>query len=356
MGSTSSGVWRSSERAASSRPPELLGRHLSEPARILEEMARSQSLLRAQPADTPVMPERDLQHLPNTADRVRALDSRDLFRADVDQFMDLIWQERERRLRLWAEEGRTQAWIAQEVGRDQRTVGRWQKRFEIEPSRPHKEHAARGLGAVPNPEPEPEPEPPTDEELDLDPSQWEDDAPEPELEPEPDTVAAVKAADKAGKLLSKGLDVDPVEGAAFIEKARQLVTEHGLQVLVIPTHAPTADEVAEDLFGPPPEPEFGAELIAEVQGDDDYPPERVDILRHLARKVTTSKSRKPFEPVEDVISKLSVGSYHMAESWRAWPTLIAKAPPELRALWRCELGLAAQGLIEFSELFEEPAA
>jgi hypothetical protein len=133
----------------------------------------------------------ELQPLPDHRDIVRALDSKELFRKDVDEFVNLVWQERERRLRAWARAHRPQAWIAEEVGRDQRTIGRWQKRFGIKPSQRHAPHRRkRHLQIVAEPEVdlgiapksgkvEPEPHVPTDEGRDLDPSQWADDLDEP---------------------------------------------------------------------------------------------------------------------------------------------------------------------------------
>lgn len=69
-------------------------------------------------------------------DVIVALDSKMLFADQVDGFMDLVWEERERRLRAWATDGWTQAKIAKEVGRTQKSVSRWMERFDIKPSRP----------------------------------------------------------------------------------------------------------------------------------------------------------------------------------------------------------------------------
>lgn len=64
-------------------------------------------------------------------DNVQKLSDKQLFAPVVDEFMDIVWEEREQRLLSWAEEGRSQRWIAERVDRDQRTVGRWQERFGI---------------------------------------------------------------------------------------------------------------------------------------------------------------------------------------------------------------------------------
>jgi hypothetical protein len=72
---------------------------------------------------------------------VRALESQALFSAQVDSFMDLVWEERERRLKEWVKKGRTQSWIAKETGRAQQTVSRWMTEFEIEPSHPEMKRA-----------------------------------------------------------------------------------------------------------------------------------------------------------------------------------------------------------------------
>ena len=69
-------------------------------------------------------------------DVIVALDSKMLFAEQVDAFVELVWEERERRLREWAADGWTQTKIAKEVGRSQKSVSRWMERFDIKPSRP----------------------------------------------------------------------------------------------------------------------------------------------------------------------------------------------------------------------------
>jgi hypothetical protein len=82
---------------------------------------------------------------------VANLDNRALFSSDIDAVMDAVWDERERRLREWAQAGWTQQRIADEVGRDQKTISRWMGRLDVTPQQPHRQHPSRNLGAAPKP-------------------------------------------------------------------------------------------------------------------------------------------------------------------------------------------------------------
>jgi hypothetical protein len=77
---------------------------------------------------------------------LQSMDDRVLFDKRVDTFVDdVVWPERERRLRAWVAEGLTQKVIGERTGHAQRTVSHWMKRFDIKPLQTHKPHLVRDL-------------------------------------------------------------------------------------------------------------------------------------------------------------------------------------------------------------------
>lgn len=76
-------------------------------------------------------------------EKLQKVDSKLLFANTIDEFMDEVWAERERRLLQWSKEKRSQRWIAKETGCAQQTISNWQQRFGIESSQPKRQSDQR---------------------------------------------------------------------------------------------------------------------------------------------------------------------------------------------------------------------
>jgi hypothetical protein len=84
---------------------------------------------------------------------IQGLDSKSLFAASFDTYMDEVWAEREKRLQQWAKEKRSQRWIAEETGRHRSTIGDWQVRFGIESSQPKRKSGGQPATSPTGPNP-----------------------------------------------------------------------------------------------------------------------------------------------------------------------------------------------------------